>query len=170
MTLVIYLAILPVEQGIFQCHPAHFGRRSGVAMPGDKSQIMNPLWLRPRKLKTNNSQTHTNIYIYIYTYYIIYTCYIICILFVFTIFPGVNLNKKLTPPAEVFGSHLLHPSPAAASFSKGKLCQVVYRQLPNTQGLFRMNLGTSPPSNNTNAKHIIRCVCLFLRISLYNKS
>ena len=94
-----------------------------------------------------------------------YTCYIICILFVFTLFPGVNLSKELTPPAEVFGSHLLHPSPAAASFSKGKLCQVVYRQLPNTQGLVRMNLGTSPPSNNTNAKHIIRFV--FFSVYLY---
>lgn len=77
----------------------------------------------------------------------------------------MNLNKELTPPAEVFGSHLLHPSPAAASFSKEKLCQVVYRQLPNTQGLFRMNLGTSPPSNNTNAKHIIRFV--FFSVYLY---
>ena len=75
----------------------------------------------------------------------------------------MNLNKELTSPAEVFGSHLLHPSPAAASFSKGKLCQVVYRQLPNTQRLFRMNLGTSPTKqqHERQTKHIIRCVCLF---------
>jgi hypothetical protein len=46
------------------------------------------------------------------------------------------------------------------------LCQVVYRQLPNTQGLFRMNLGTSPPSNNTNAKHIIRFVFFSPYISI----
>ena len=158
-------------------------------MPGDKSQIMNPLWLCPRKLKTNNSQpnTHTHIYInlyicnnicvyiynviiyiyicnsiIIYTYYIIYTCYIICILFVFTIFPGVNLNKELTPPAEVFGSHLLHPSPAAASFSKEKLCQAAAKHSRTFS-----NESWDIPTKQQYERQTHHTFCFFFSVYLY---